>query len=146
MERLTKPQGIIVHHSATRDTRSLSFPAIADYHINNQGWDDIGYHFVIEDYNGEPFLLTGRGVQYKGAHCFGLNDHIGVCVGGNYDTQELPPMLLMKLVNLLSGLIVVHDLTISDIDYHRNHANKTCPGEKFPSLEQLRALLRIWNL
>jgi N-acetyl-anhydromuramyl-L-alanine amidase AmpD len=44
--------------------------AIRNYHINSNGWSDIGYHFII-DRNGK--VSNGRSVHSSGAHAPGAN-------------------------------------------------------------------------
>lgn len=139
MEYLPRPKGIIIHHSATRDTESLSYDAIRRYHIGEKRWDEIGYHYLIEDYQGEVRLFTGRGLQYMGAHCVGKNDYIGLCVVGNYDQVRPDNVYLSTLARTIVSLLLLYpELSVEDIHYHREFADKSCPGEKFPTLGELR--------
>ena len=140
MDFLREPTGIVIHHSATRDTASLSFDAIRRWHTEELGWDDVGYHFVLEDFDGVPILLTGRALQYYGAHTLGHNSTIGICVVGDFD-ENCPDMdVLYRLTDLLRGLLTIYpDLTPEDIHFHADFASKSSPGKRFPSLKQIRA-------
>lgn len=144
MKDLVEPVGIIIHHSATRDTASISHTAIREYHMGKLGWDEIGYHYTIETVDLSPRLFTGRGLQYEGAHCRGFNDTIGVCLVGNYDAKPLKIVdgKLEVLVNLLSGLLFTFPkIGIDDIHYHREYSEKSCPGEYFISKDTLKELV-----
>ena len=139
------PKGIYIHHSATRDTETISYDAIKRYHTETNRWEDIGYDYLIEDVGGEAMVFSGRGLQYMGAHTVGYNDCIGVCVVGDYDTEKVSGDKTSLLVRLLAALLIVYPhLTVEDIHYHREVANKTCPGLNFPSRDFLRAsVLRV---
>lgn len=135
--------GVYIHHSATRDTESISYDAIKRYHTENNKWDDIGYDYLIEDVDGEAMVFSGRGLQYYGAHTVGHNDCIGVCVVGNYDNHPPSGDKTQILIRLLASLLMLYPhLKADDIHFHREVANKTCPGLEFPSLDFLRAATR----
>ena len=72
---------IIVHCSATSRGRDVDTKEIRRWHTEDNGWSDIGYHFVIE-LDGD--IGVGRPQEKSGAHCKGKNStSIGVCyVGG----------------------------------------------------------------
>jgi N-acetylmuramoyl-L-alanine amidase len=51
-----------------------------------QGWNDIGYHFVVRR-NG--IVEDGRPVRLSGAHAAGHNtDSIGICLVGGVDADD----------------------------------------------------------
>ncbi|MFG6359724.1 MAG: N-acetylmuramoyl-L-alanine amidase, partial [Mailhella sp.] len=73
---------IIIHCSATKPTQDIGAAEIDMWH-KKQGWDEIGYHFVIRR-NGET--EKGRDIEIAGAHCKGQNKNsIGICLAGGID-------------------------------------------------------------
>ena len=41
-------QKIIVHCTATPEGRNVSVDEIRRWHVKDNGWSDIGYHWIIE--------------------------------------------------------------------------------------------------
>jgi len=75
---------IIVHHSGSPRTTRLA--EIRRWHVQDRGFDEIGYHFVIE---GDGLTLRARDIHYIGAHAAGANeDSIGVSVVGDNTRLE----------------------------------------------------------
>lgn len=71
---------LVIHHSASpRD--STKFEDVWHWHVVDNRWDDIGYHFLIE---GDGAICPGRRLPTIGAHAPPHNqDSIGICVVGN---------------------------------------------------------------
>lgn len=128
------PRYIIVHHSLTEDSETLSWPAIRKYH-KNKGWRDVGYHFGIELVGDRHEIIVGRSMLDSGAHCLeeGMNyKSIGICVVGNYD-DDAPPLEAWKLlIKLIKDLMVIFTIPVENVRGHREFARyKSCPGKKF---------------
>lgn len=124
---MRKIDKIIVHCSATRPTQNIGAAEIDTWH-KKQGWDEIGYHFVIRR-SGE--IENGRAVEKIGAHCKGHNaDSIGICLVGGIDASGKPEnnftdaqfASLRKLVLELKA-----KFNILYIFGHNEFANKACP-------------------
>ena len=129
---------IIIHHSATKDGKTVSWDDIKRYHIYHNDWDDIGYHFGIEAVDNSYEILMGRMPNVQGAHCRGHNHNtIGICCVGNYDLIQPSKFMLVKLTQLLDWLIFEYNIKISNIKGHRDFASKSCPGKLF-DLENVR--------
>ena len=130
-----QPEYIIIHHSLTKDSGTVSWQAIRRYHKNELGWRDIGYHFGIEDVNGEYEVLVGRNLNDTGAHCKeqGMNNKsVGICFVGNFDEGKPDNKLWDKGVNLVKGLSDILHISPSKIFGHRYFAGyKSCPGNLF---------------
>ncbi|NJM10202.1 MAG: N-acetylmuramoyl-L-alanine amidase [Bdellovibrionaceae bacterium] len=134
------PRFVILHHSLTKDGRSVSWDAIRKYHVETNGWADIGYHFGIENVDGKHVIMKGRPIRARGAHCAdgGMNKQsIGVCMVGNFDT-EAPPISQWALAQLLiSRLLWLYKIPICNVLGHREaqekaglppEKRKSCPG------------------
>ena len=79
---------IVLHCSATPEGRWHDAEDIRDWHVNGNGWSDIGYHFVIT-LDGD--IEEGRPVERQGAHVRGHNaTTIGVCYIGGCDEDMNP--------------------------------------------------------
>jgi hypothetical protein len=132
---------IIVHHSATKDSGTVSWQAIRRYHIETNGWSDIGYHFGVELVNEQYEALVGRPLIQAGAHTVGHNEKsIGICFVGDYDATPLPDAMLLKGAQLIAGLLFVCNLTTDALHKHCEFANKTCAGNNFDLQELKKAV------
>jgi N-acetylmuramoyl-L-alanine amidase len=133
---------LIIHHSLTKDGKVVDWTAIRRYHIQTKGWDDIGYHWGVENVGGFATLQKGRPENVIGAHCLGMNDKsIGVCSVGNYDLTEPTEWTLKVLANLCADICRRYNLKPEDIEPHHKYASyKTCPGTKF-SMMKLRQMV-----
>jgi N-acetylmuramoyl-L-alanine amidase len=78
---------IVVHCAATKPTMDIGVREIRQWH-QQQGWLDVGYHFVIRR-NG--MLEVGRDLDAVGSHVKGHNhESIGICLAGGIDAQGTP--------------------------------------------------------
>ncbi|MBE2206643.1 MAG: N-acetylmuramoyl-L-alanine amidase, partial [Saprospiraceae bacterium] len=145
---------LIVHHSATANT-AASWAAVVrsfwDFHVNTNGWADIGYNWLI-DPNG--VVYEGRGDNVLGAHFCGTNSRtMGVCVIGDFTSVVPTQAALDQLRNLLSWkacninadplstlLHTGSGLTLNRISGHRDGVCSTsCPGNMlYPLLPNIR--------
>jgi N-acetyl-anhydromuramyl-L-alanine amidase AmpD len=128
------PEAIIIHHSLTKDSDTVSWSAIRRFHLSN-GWSDIGYHFGIEKVNETYEVLMGRMPNKKGAHCKeqGMNSKsIGVCFVGNYDIEVPPPEVWTMGIRLVRWLMGEFEIKWQEVYGHTEFAtHKSCPGKMF---------------
>lgn len=135
---------IIVHCSATKPSQDIGTAEIRKFHVEKNGWEDIGYHFVIRR-NGQ--IENGRTVEKIGAHCKGHNaDSIGICLVGGIDKNGKPENnFTQNQFNSLRSLTAKLQAQFPDIQSihgHNEFASKACPCfdvKKFFSSPSLRA-------
>lgn len=85
MRRITL---IVVHCSATKPSQDIGVSEIRTWHMRDNGWSDVGYHYVIRR---DGSVETGRPEAVAGAHAKGHNQSsIGVCLVGGLDEQGRP--------------------------------------------------------
>jgi hypothetical protein len=99
----------VVHHTAGTNSYGPAQSAaivrgIELYHVKGNGWNDIGYNFLVDRY-GQVFEGRYGGITRNviGAHAEGFNaGSVGIAVIGNYSQSAPPPAARRALVNLLS--------------------------------------------
>lgn len=137
------PEKIILHHSLTEDSGTVSWNAIRKYHVLELGWRDIGYHFGVEFLRDRHEILVGRMPNEQGAHCKEHNEKsLGICFIGNYDLEQLPGDALVLGVRLVQYLRDLYHIPVREVIGHREAIGgwKSCPGSKF-DLDYFRWLL-----
>jgi len=147
----------IVHHTAGSNTYSRTQSAaivrgIQLYHVRSNGWDDIGYNFLVDKY-GQVFEGRAGGIDRNviGAHAAGFNTgSVGVALFGNYDAGSVTPSARTALTRLLAWRLDVAHLdplsltnwtsggnprfptgvpvTLRTISGHRDTGFTSCPG------------------
>ena len=121
-------QQLFVHHTAGSNNVSsaaATMRAIYAFHVQDRGWCDIGYNFVISP---DGRLFEGRwarryqpweahdtedssGKAVSGAHVAGLNSgSIGVSMMGNFENVSVPRPARRKLVRFLAWEADRHNL------------------------------------
>ena len=131
------PKRVIIHHSLTKDSSTVSWGAIRKYHIQTMKWAGIGYHAGVElvmsgqEVNHE--ILMGRVWDRSGAHCKHHNyNSLGICFVGNYDTIPPPKKMLITGARVIALWLRLFNLSINDVYSHHNFdIYKTCPGTYF---------------
>jgi len=144
---------LIVHHSAGTNASNdwaAVVRSIWDFHVNGNGWADIGYNWLI-DPNG--VIYVGRGDGILGAHfCAQNTATTGVCVLGNFTAITPTAEAITSLQSLLAwkacdisadplgaGFHPPSGLNLPFISGHRDGCNTACPGDAFyPLLPAVR--------
>lgn len=137
---------IVVHTSATADKQGKPVDASAEqirrYHVEHNGWKDIGYHYVVR-MNG--VIERGRPLEEVGAHVGGFNDKsVGICCSGHGDLADFTPEQHQVLAAVCAKLCFELKLTSDAVIGHHEadsfgapHVDKTCPGTKV-AMESVR--------
>lgn len=125
---MRKVNKIIVHCTATPEGRDVSIDEVRRWHVDERGWRDVGYHFLIRL---DGTIEEGRPIEQTGAHTRGHNwDSIGIAYAGGTDqygeacdtrTEEQKD----SLVDLLCQLKDTYGGTIYG---HRDFSSKACPS------------------
>lgn len=156
-----KVDHLIVHHSAGSNNVTDFTQAVRNiylYHLEVNGWDDVGYNYLIapngQVYQGRDDLGEGPEDNIKGAHFCGKNTGtMGVCLMGNYDEVEVPDSAFSSLIQLLTWKSVKENMdpreyiihppggseTLGRIAGHRDGCATRCPGDNaYALLDELK--------
>ena len=164
----------VVHHTASSSAySSAQVPAILRsmqaFHMDGQGWSDIGYNFLVDKY-GRIWEGRGGGITKPvvGAHAAGFNTgSVGVSVIGNYVGANASPaareavsrIIGYKLqgynvhpqgrVNFRSGgsttIPAGRVVNLPVVVGHRDVGSTTCPGNFiYGSLGSIRHRSAEW--
>jgi N-acetylmuramoyl-L-alanine amidase len=122
----------ILHYSATPEGRDFDVEDIREWHVDGNGWSDVGYHYVIKL---DGTIQEGRPISKTGAHCKGHNKgSVGICyIGGGLKngTDTRTEAQKASILQLLIELTNVYG--IKKISGHNQYSKKNCPGFNVPS-------------
>jgi hypothetical protein len=163
-------QMAFVHHTVTAndytpDQSASMVLAIAKYHRDTNGWNDIGYNFLVDQY-GQVFEGRAGGIDQAviGAQAQGYNSQsTGVAVLGTFTAAPIPEAAMASITQLLGWKLTLHGvpceggLTIISgggslnryssgtpvamqrISGHRDGDSTACPGDAlYAQLPELR--------
>jgi hypothetical protein len=149
----------VIHHTAGSNAYGPAASAaivrgIELYHVRGNGWNDIGYNFLVDKY-GQVFEGRAGGVDRNviGAQAEGFNTgSVGIAVIGNYTTAQITPATQSALASLLAWrLDVAHvdplgfvtwtsggnpkyprgaSVLLRTISGHRDTGFTSCPGTR----------------
>lgn len=119
---------IIVHCSDTYTRMDIGAEEIRRWHVEDNGWSDIGYHYVIRR---DGVVEKGRPIERSGAHAAGHNtDSIGICVvGGKADNGTAESNFTYHQLSHLGFLINSLRKEYGNLELygHRDFSTKPCP-------------------
>lgn len=116
---------IVIHHSAL-DAGQFGVREIQRLHMAQNGWADIGYHFVIDEegvcYEARP--RTVRGVHVRAAN----TGTVGIVLLGNFEEIQPVPAQLTTLDELVAHLVAEYP-GLTHLATHADFNEETvCPG------------------
>ena len=162
-----------VHHTVTANDYAPEDSAamvlgICRYHRNSNGWNDIGYQFLVDKY-GQIFEGRAGGMDQAvvGAQAQGYNaQSTGIASLGTFSVQGQTDAGLAALARVLSWKLALHgvqpqskvvlrsaggatnkyaagtDVTLNAISGHRDADATSCPGDGlYDQLPRLRSLV-----
>jgi N-acetyl-anhydromuramyl-L-alanine amidase AmpD len=117
---------IIVHCTASPDSLDIGAAEIRDWHVNGNGWSDIGYHWVVRR---DGTIESGRPEERSGAHVKGHNsDSIGIVWVG---TNKCEDKQLDALITKVKELCYRYNIDSKEVYGHYElYSGKTCPNLK----------------
>ena len=130
---------ITLHCSATPPTMDIGVEKIKEWHVKDNGWDDVGYHHIITR-NGT--LEPARPEDMEGAHAPKVNFRsVAICMIGGSDanggwSNNFTNEQWVTLKALLLNLIEKYEIK-KIIGHYQVDDKKECPSFKVPEyLEQ----------
>jgi hypothetical protein len=168
--RIERVKVAFVHHTVTANRYSRAQAkamvlGICTYHRDVNGWDDIGYNFLVDRF-GRIFVgrAGGRDQAVMGAHAEGFNDQsTGVASLGTYGTKRLSRDGVRALARLIRWKLRHHGQPIEGtartvsgggasnrypegaivrlrrISGHRDVSPTRCPGDRlYRQLREVR--------
>lgn len=144
-----KPDRVTQHHTQGRrpltvDESLAEMRFLQDFHQNGRGWNDIGYHFLVD---AAGRIFQGRPVEVVGAHVKNDNSgNVGICFMGSHHppfNHPVTPEQLDSAVRLGRWLGAAYGAGPETYKGHRDRGRTDCPGDVlYPLLEKVRAAWR----
>ncbi|MCS6915226.1 MAG: N-acetylmuramoyl-L-alanine amidase [Myxococcales bacterium] len=127
------PYRMTIHHTVTPTMDSMSPEArlrqIQSFHMNVQGWCDIGYHFLV---SRDGRLWEGRPAHNLGTHVANHNSgNVGIAFMGDYSSTPPTDRQIDEAARLVAGIGRQFGIAISSerIKGHRDYNATSCPGD-----------------
>ncbi|XP_036340903.1 peptidoglycan-recognition protein LB-like [Rhagoletis pomonella] len=125
---------VILHHSyqpgvcRTEDACKAAMRSMQNFHMDKQGWADIGYSFAV---GGDGNVYEGRGYEVVGAHAPNYNSRsIGLLLIGNFMEEQPPAPMQQVAQDFIKYSVEAGHLREDYILHgHRQVRNTLCPGD-----------------
>lgn len=134
---LSQVNYLAIHHTAGPDTQTPT--EIALYHINNNGWTGVGYHFLIAK-DGTVFYVGD--ISTARANVANLNEQVlGICLIGSFISGRQPTNAQIDSVAKLCDFFINNYPALTNVtswDDVRGHKelpgqSTVCPGDAWPT-------------
>ena len=131
---------LFIHHTAgaqcsTRDACSAQMRSIQAYHMDTNGWADIGYNYLV---GGDGAVYEGRGWPKVGAHTYGYNSvSVAISLMGDF-TNVLPSAAMLQATKDLINCAETQGVLTSNYRMfgHRDGGCTACPGNRlYPEIQ-----------
>jgi len=141
---MNKIKRVVIHCSASSFGDVETFRR---YHVNGNGWRDIGYNGVIlngyrklnGDYKSEEIgaFEEGRALDFsayiesdeRGAHALGYNhDSVGICMVGNTKFHWQQIQTALTICKIFNAITIGNDIEIIGHYESVRSGGKTCPN------------------
>ena len=130
-----KTDSIVVHCSQTPKSMDIGVDKIAQWHIQDNGWEDVGYHWIIKR---DGTIESARPEDMQGAHAPAANHRsVAIClIGGSEDdgkgwennfTDKQFESLKNKVIDIQDKYEITHIIGHRDVD-----DRKECPSFDVP--------------
>ncbi|XP_053407391.1 peptidoglycan-recognition protein SC2-like isoform X2 [Mercenaria mercenaria] len=134
---------VFIHHTSmnechTQDQCMEEMKKIQNFHMDDRGWDDIAYNYLIGE---DGRVYEGRAWDRIGAHTLKWNDvAVAFSFMGNY-CSKLPNDKALHALKAMLALGVKNGKITPDYKLygHRNVGETECPGDK------LHELISSWS-
>ncbi|XP_054713735.1 uncharacterized protein LOC129223193 [Uloborus diversus] len=133
-EKMTVPvPHLFIHHTAMNECQDFQscarmMRAIQNFHMDDRGWDDIGYNYLI---GGDGRVYEGRGWTRVGAHTYGFN-RVGIAFSlmGNF-VNKLPSQTMLNATRNMIQCAIRGGYVTGDykLHGHRDAGCTECPGQ-----------------
>lgn len=115
---------LVIHCSDTPAGLDTSSEEIRRWHVDGNGWRDIGYHYVIRL---DGTLEKGRKDNEQGAHARGHNHNsLGICMVGGTNGATFTAAQWRTLEGLVRTLLCQH--SGARVIGHNQVSEKQCPS------------------
>jgi len=139
---------IIIHCSFTTLEMKTTVKDVKHWHVDDNGWSDIGYHIFI-DVNGNTF--TGRPITKMGAGVSGHNKgSIHICYSGGATRNKDGSLNFIDTRTESQKEALIDMIKYYKIQFpkaiiygHNNFANKACPC--FDAKKEYREISNMFN-
>lgn len=138
MTEQATPIEAFIHHSADPNAKKINtlreqcahMRGVQDYHMNGNGWSDIGYHYVVFQWLGSKAsarIFAARQASFIPAAQAGHNNRtLAVCVVGHGARDPMERNTRFAIEQIIRSYP-----SVARVGGHRDVTPTECPGDKF---------------